>query len=54
MKQVCIGCGMVCGEKDPVGDWSYTHKICQSCREKIKKERRELKLRKEKDRWLRN
>jgi len=31
MIRVCVECGRVYGEKDPLEDRSYTHGLCRGC-----------------------
>ncbi len=46
MKQICIKCEKLYGEKPPLDDRSTTHGICPACSKRILRERK-LKERKE-------
>jgi len=38
MKAVCAWCGIGMGEKEPLGDKSPTHGMCESCHQKSNNE----------------
>ncbi len=40
MKQCCIECGSVYGEKEPYGDGSFTHGLCSNCLLNLRKKLR--------------